>query len=269
MPPNKERRERSGEWQRREERREGREHVVHDVVSDTRENVKHLRPLSYRSRERYATFEVELHVHFSAWLVGSRTETEQFCAVYHRSRLPLPPKLEMGRTAESKASECEKGQMGDAVLVGVGKFIENPEFVAGRVVWPSLVRLQPLDFCLRALGNVPYHPLLARESLLAGGLLSNRELYPSRNIVRQRTTVLGDGERVDKAIKSRPEVVQAIPDDKTELNRGFSEGINPDAVLASLRVEFVDDAVRVSSQPPQDSGARVVRGLGKGGGRGA
>jgi len=57
---------------------------------------------------------------------------------------------------------------------------------------------------------------------------------------------------VNKAVEGRTEIVEAVPDDEAKLDRWKAKGIDPEGVLASLRVEFDVDAVRVSSQPPLD-----------------
>lgn len=165
--------------QRRKEAGETGQNLVHDIVPDVRQDLKHIRPLGHRSFERYAELEIELHIHLSAWVVGAGTETEQFCATFHRSRLSLHSDAEGGVTTDVGGAEREKRQVGQAVLVDVREFAKNPQRVAG-VVLPSVVRLQPLDRCLRAIRDVPNSPLATPKAL---GILGHRKLHLLGDVV--------------------------------------------------------------------------------------
>jgi hypothetical protein len=234
--------------QGRKERGEARQNLVHDVVSDSRQNLKYIRPLGHRSFERYAELEIELHVHFSAWAVAVGTETEQFCATFHRSSRLLHSDFEAGVAADVGSSERKKRQVEQAMLVDVREFVKNPQGVTG-VVLPSVVRLQPLDFCLCAIRDVPDSPLATPKAL---AILGYRELHPLGYGLRKWSSLFSDGKCVNEAVEGGTEVVQTLADDGAKLDRWRVKGIDPESVLASLRVEFDVDAVRVSSQPPLD-----------------
>jgi hypothetical protein len=160
----------------------------------------------------------------------------------------LPSDTETGVATDGGGSEREERQVGQAVLVDVREFIENPEGVAG-IVLPSVVWLQPLDFCLRAIRDVPDSPLATPKSV---AILGHRKLHLLGDVFGERTALFGNGERINETVEGGTEIVKAVADDEAKVGRWRAKGIDPESVLASLRVEFDVDAVRVSSQPPLD-----------------
>jgi hypothetical protein len=235
--------------QLRKEWGEFRQNFVHDVIPDRGQDLKNIRPLGHRSFERYAELEIELHIHFSAWVVAESTETEQFCATYHRSRLPLRSDSEASVTADVGSFEREKRQVGQAVLVDIREFVKNPQGVTGGVIWPSIVWLQPLDFCLCAIRDVPDSPLATPKAL---AILGHRELHLPSDVLGKRMSLFSNSKRINEAVEGGTEVVQTLADDETKLDRWRVKGVDPESVLASLRVEFDVDAIRIASQPPLD-----------------
>lgn len=57
--------------------------------------------------------------------------------------------------------------------------------------------------------------------------------------------MLGDSKRVDEAVEGRAEIVQALSDEEAKLVGWGTKGIDPEGVIASLRIKFDSDAVRV------------------------
>jgi hypothetical protein len=100
------------------------------------------------------------------------------------------------------------------MLVDVRKSVEDVERIAGGIVWPSDVRLQPLNFCLRGTRNVLNSPLRAGEH---PAILGNRKLHSFRDGLGQGVPVHGDNKHVDEAVKGTAEVVQALSDEEAKI----------------------------------------------------
>lgn len=94
-----------------------------------------------------------------------------------------------------------------SVLVKIIEVAEQAQ--QGREGWvPSVVRLQPLDFCLHSQVQRLDSPRLFDESI---GAISNRELQAP--FLRGRAlSAFSDGSGVDEMVQSRSEVVNAISD---------------------------------------------------------
>ena len=132
------------------------------------------------------------------------------------------------------------------MLVNIRKLVKHPEGIDS-IVLPSLVRLQPLDDCLGVWVDAPDFTLPLPG--LHGPVSENRELRSRSDRIGQGVSGVGDSKFVGEIVEGGSEVVQTIADEEAKPNRWLAEDFNPDELLACLRVEFVDNAVRVSFPP--------------------
>jgi hypothetical protein len=70
--------------------------------------------------------------------------------------------------------------------------------------------------------------------------------------IGKRTPLVDRGEVISEGVESGAEVMQAVPDEDSDLGRRLTFRPDPNAVLASLRVELTHEEIRVSSQPPMN-----------------
>ena len=108
--------------------------------------------------------------------------------------------------------------MWHSMLVNVGKSVELPQGVRRELI-PSVVRLQPLDSCLRIQMKASY--FIAAFPGIQHPVAKDGELQNFSSVFRQGiNVVVGEGEFIDEAIQGGAEVVEAVSDDEAELVRG-------------------------------------------------
>ncbi len=57
---------------------------------------------------------------------------------------------------------------------------------------------------------------------------------------------MGDGQIVDEVIEGRAKVMQPASNDETKSGRRCTEEPDPDDIIASITVGFINEAVRIS-----------------------
>src|SRR5215212_1884031 len=136
------------------------------------------------------------------------------------------------------------------MLVHVGKLLQYPEGVRHELIL-SVVRLQLLDSCLRVWVNAP--DFVAAFPLIHCPVAKDGELQNPGASLRQGVDAhVSEGEFVDKVVKSRPEVVEAVADNEAELGGRRLDESNLDELLVALTVDFHDIVVRVMRSPLTD-----------------
>ncbi len=107
---------------------------------------------------------------------------------------------------------------------------------------PDLKRLQPLDACPVFGGEVGN---LGARALGSKGFASvaNRE----RRLVTERRLLAGPKRELPgEMVEGGAHVLQAVPDENAEGERGILDHVNPIDVLAAVRLSLVGDSVRFS-----------------------
>jgi hypothetical protein len=85
-----------------------------------------------------------------------------------------------------------------SMLINIGKSVELPQGVR-RELFPTVVRLQPLDCCLRVRMDAP--DFVAAFPGMQGPIAEDGELQMFSSILRQGIdAVVGEGEFIDEAI---------------------------------------------------------------------
>ena len=213
--------------------------------------------------EAYAEGRLEIHVHFRFRENGGPRASSYYCAVFKRASGPFDGAgrhHDVSRTPMGRALDQEEGQMGQPMLIEVRKLVEHPEGVRCEVI-PSLVRLQPLDVCLREWVDATDLRSTSRLKQSRSGSGSSLlvhvpedgELGTLGDIRGQRVPGVGDGEFEGEVVEGGTEVVKALPNDEAEQGGWRVEDFEPNNALAHLRVEFVDEFIRVSFLKPSEN----------------
>jgi hypothetical protein len=146
------------------------------------------------------------------------------------------------------------------MLVRVVKLVELPEGV-GRELIPSVVRLQPLDNCLRVWADGPEH--LAAFSRRQGlGTVDREPEFPCKVLGQGVDADGGEREFVDEVVEGGAEVVEAVADAETELCRDGLGEFEAKELLAALSVEMTDVSVRFSLSPLANLRVETVQVMG-------
>jgi hypothetical protein len=143
------------------------------------------------------------------------------------------------------------------MLVNVGKAVNEPEGVACTLI-PSTVRLQCLDSCLRSWDHPPDFAIALAPKGVSG--FADWERGFVGDFLGQRASPVGsDGEFIGEVVESGAEVVDVISENEGEPSGRLLENLNPDDILASVTLRFVDKAVRVALAPPTPFGVKAFQ----------
>jgi hypothetical protein len=248
MPPNKEQREGSGEVGF-----DNAKHRVLHVINQAREKYERQLILDdwQTVAEAYGKQRAEVHVHFAVGYAGDRFVAGNYCAAFHRTRCPL--NLDAAENSEAcviydSARRKHQLEVGQAVLVYVGKTVNNPERVACTPI-PSTVRLQHLDSCLRSWNRAPDFAF----ALTSKGPFvdADRKRRVVSDFIGERLSLVGsDGEFIGEVVESGADVVDAIAKHEGEASRRLLKDLNLNNILASIRIRFVDKTIWLSFAPP-------------------
>lgn len=230
-----------------EVRSQGGDNLARYVVMDARKRLGNLNAaelLWTTQAESYVEGGCELHVHFRAGTIEGRILGD-WCAVFNRE-VDWFDFLDSNTVGDKIAdgSQSEQDDMRQAVLVQYGKLVELPEGIVPELM-PSVVRLQPLDFCLCGWMDAPKH-LIEFFQVLAG---ENRELGVPRNCTRQRLPLVGDGKLKGEVVESGAEVVKAVPDDEAKVRRRLVEDFDEKELASAISIGFGPRSVRAFFKP--------------------
>lgn len=189
--------------------------------------------------ERYVQGRLYLHVHFSVWVDEMHPpDATYWCLGFNGAPQTLnQPRSDAADVLESSYVPKRSGKDGndgvqEAVLVDAVQLMDDPKRVAPKVLSP-VVRLQPLDHCLRVwvpTSNLvesasrsrvpvllPFVELGTSDPAVSLPVLvpEDGEFRAISEFLRQR---LGEraGERIGKVVESRSEVVQDISYKETD-----------------------------------------------------
>lgn len=242
-----------------ERRNDLRSDVVQDVPQDAVNVV--MGADSHVLAERYRVGELALHLHFGVRRVNA--ETGDLCAVFERrvrdrhvysgylSELSNRVKNQvaalvslMGR--KHRPSQDAPDDVQNTVSVYAGKFVEMPEPMISRRS-PDLERLQPLDTCPVFSGEVSNLIFRSFSSEGIAGIADwKRRLAVGRRLAGE------DCKLPREMIEGGSQVLQTISDEKTEGKRRGLSDVNPEDMLAAVRLSLVGDEIRFSLEKRAD-----------------
>jgi hypothetical protein len=222
---------------RSEERREGWNDGLSDVVVDVEKRSDWLTTLRWAFREAYAKGRGEAHVHLVARYRGG-DEVADYCARFvaaatHEAAPDRHGSPEPGTRMAADGSEQE------TMLVDVRQLLQHPEWVSGVFV-ASEVRLQRLDDCLRRWVDAPDF-----RRLLASVHRTGAEdwEFAARTLSVGHGGSEGNRERECEMVETGSQGVQAVPDVETPglwWIRGTKVG---DPVLVGLRPSITAEGI--------------------------
>lgn len=235
-----------------EVRDEGRKNRFRYVTMDTREPVgdRVASELLWSSlAETYAKGGIELHVHFRAGFVNGGIAGD-WCAIFNRSEDWLDfVDSDTAEDDEGNGLGSEKGNVGQTVLVLDGKLVELPERVVGDVLLPSVVRLQPLDDCLRVWVDAPKHAVQFFEVIVATRA-EHRKLGVALGTFGQAPALVCQGQLKSEVVESGAKIVKAVSDDEAEFGGGWLlKDFDPKDLLAALNLGFRPNSIRAFFAP--------------------
>ena len=192
-----------------------------------------------------------LVVHISLWRLHG--EPCEFCATFYRT----PKEFDCGRDEDSliivrPEAKLPSRNIGDdhieqPVLINIIEIGEKPEQRRELTV-RSIVRLRSLDSCLRSTAQRCNTPLDFRigERL---GAVSDRKLQEAP-IGGRIDATLCNGDRIEDAIKSGSEVMDAVSRQKRQLiNRRLPFDFDHEAVAATLGIDLSGDSIGLRILP--------------------
>ena len=170
--------------------------------------------------ERYASRDIELHVHFRGGFASGRGIRRNFCAVFRRTDMNTEVRRERWGIGEvGSANASVKRGVGEAMLVQIRKPVELPEGRTRILLLPSEVRLQLLDDCLRVWVDAPNH--LSAFTGLEGPRPEDGKRQILSPVFGQGVNPgVGDGKFVDEGVEGGMEVVEAITNDEAKSGGG-------------------------------------------------
>ena len=148
---------------------------------------------------------------------GTRGVGCNLCAVFVRADINTEGAGHAGNFGNiNDASDGHLGDVRHSMFVHVGKLVELPEGVRRELI-PSVVRLQPLDNCLRVWIDAPnsLFPGVRIHSLGA----EDGELRVFDELGRGRVAMMSDDEVINEVVESGAEVMETVADDEAKLCR--------------------------------------------------
>lgn len=237
-------------------------HAPHNEIVSLRECGDDKVPRNYRGRviEDYVRARTKIHFHLLAWVFGLQAQPRYYCLTfqYAGEELDISPRPKRVDDISVEGGVEHKGQggmanrMNEAVLVDVRQFPENPE-VMGAILVPSVIRLQPLDFCLRQWVNAsdlaeiaPVVPNIepAGRLPLPVFIPNDWELRDTLVLLANRLSLpfrIRDGEFKGEMIEDAAQILDAITDKEPEGVEG--RGVDVDLykeITGALRVRLGD-----------------------------
>lgn len=248
----------SGEAVHQSEKRSKFGHdLIKNEIMNPSQRAHNRPPFNWGAREGYVERKHEIHVHCNALIQTAHLVVTDLCfTLKHPDAVDLD-QLQISVGDDRYYGLLMNGQQSvdRAVLIDSVQFAKNRKGM-GDDIWPSIIRLQPINLCLNTWIEVPN---LARPcpTLIGGGVLENWELRGFRNVSWEKLSQSGklrNRERVDQMIEASAQIEQTISNDVGEFDRGLANWLNERDMIASLRVEFDGLAIRLSAQPPINFG---------------
>lgn len=205
--------------------------------------------------ETYQEGGCELHVHFRAGFVGGGVAGD-WCAIFNRVEDWLDfVRNDAHRHDVTETRGGEPRRVGQPVRVDVGKLVELPQGIVPEPL-PSVVRLQPLDLCLRGWGDAPKR-VLESAQVLSG---EDGEHGFLRELARQPLPPVGGGKVEGEVVERSPQAMQTIPDDEAKVVSGWGvEDFDPKELLAGINVRFGPCSVRAFFLPGSNFGFKALQ----------
>lgn len=212
--------------------------------------------------KRYLQADISIHVHVRLRSRGNEPESCDLCAVFVASEGPhlsngdgasvlvrvVPRPVEVDPLNRSPRGE------GRVVLVGIPEAVKDHEKVASRVVTPSVVRLNFLDYCPCLTRNAPKPSLGPFVEAFRRLFFEDGESVPPASRLRCLASFVD--ELPHQVLKRGPQVVDDLPDQHAESVRSVGEA-DAEEVLIRLGLELSDDLIGAKLEP--GPGFRIER----------
>jgi len=192
-------------------------------------------------------------IHIGLW--SPEGEVRALCATFYRADMETDAGWnDRGRNDNSGGSfktELPLSHIGDdyieqPVLVNIVEFAEEPK-KGRKFSVPSIVRLRSLNACLRLCAEESEPPLYLPSKFFWG--VCDRELQ-SIKVGRWIRSAFFDSERIDSAIESGTEVVDAIAgEERPVVERGRLRNVDDQTVACAVSVTLAGDDVRIGIFP--------------------
>lgn len=187
--------------------------------------------------ERYVKRWVEIHVHLTVW------NDEQFCALFHRADVEddlihtdeSVDNLHMVTSAidSRDIANMEHRSVEIPMLINVAKTVESP-----KVKIPTLVRLKPLDDCLRRWMD-------PAEAGFHCGLKLDFGLHDGKGVMPTGGLPVGDNKLPDEVVKPSTKVVDDVPDFKTPFRRSDGGAVEYPELLTGIDIDVARDRIEL------------------------
>jgi len=239
---------------------EGRQNLANDTPVDVSEYLRDGEPWDSfwgSLAEAYAEFGIEMHVYFRAGFVKGSVAGD-FCAVFNRTpthKFNVVDGVVIAGSGEAKQPGRKKDEMRQSMLIHVVKLVEPPKGIGFGKPFPSCVRLQPLDLCLREWVDAPEHAVEFVRVLLD----LNRESGVPFDFTGHRTPVPGNREFKRKVVESTSEVVEAVSDNKAKFRGWRVEHFDPKDLFGAINIGFGPGSVRTFFDPSSNFGFKAVQ----------
>ena len=195
--------------------------------------------------EAYVEGRCEIHAHFRAGTVEGRIFGD-WCAAIEKAEkaLDLVNTDAVGFEERQSGEVVQGGGMRKPMLFYDLKLIKLPEGVAVEPV-PSLVRLQPLDLCLREWINAPEHVVQFARILL----LKDGKRGTALNVGGERSFGVRQSKLEGEIVEGGAEVVDAVSSDEAQAGGRGRDDLGPNDLLAGIGIEFGPKSVRAFFAP--------------------
>lgn len=207
--------------------------------------------------ERYEEGRGLLHVHFRV-NSGGREVPHNFCAAFNHAPGGLGIEdAAVTRDIQADGFGAKGNHIGKSMLVLGRKDMKYRQGVQTRL-FPSLVRLQFLDDCLRVWVDAPN--FIAAFVGPHGPVGGDRKLQHSSAMLGQWVdSDVGGREVVNEVIEGRTHVVQTVSNNEAEFQRHRLQEFSYKQLLAALYVEIVDQLVWLAFEPGSDFAFKALQ----------
>jgi len=237
-----------------EKRFQAGKHILLDAIDNLHQKVLR-RPSIYGGLAKdYQRGQVEIHTHLTMVFLREGSITNDFCLAFKwPSNLDIEAinfnivvwrQFDILRIATKVKPSMRIGKIKCPMLVDIRQLIQHPQRL-NSVVWPTVARLQSIDFCLCSWFNKTNRGLSSQS--VFDGIIKDREFGISQNLRRDRLpTGCLDKQTIDKMIERRTQAIKTVTNQNRQFDGGPLSELEFNNVLTRMRVQFLDHSIRVS-----------------------
>ncbi len=225
-----------------------------NAVRDLAKKIDNNLSLYGKLAKDYKREHLEIHLHIKILDKSVATVSDYLCLVF---KWPADCDIERNKfdvisrgqrktlfsTAQPQTLHSKR-KMQHPMLVDIRQFLQCPERFNG-TIWPAVIRLQRINDCLRGWRDAPDFVFTLAQ--IFGAVDKNREFRTRDNINRDTASrMVCRDQGIGKMIERGSEIVKTVSDQNGQLNWKRSMKFDLDDVLSRIRVEFLDDTVRIA-----------------------